>query len=227
MRYLHTMLRVRNLDAALDFYCNKLGLTEVRRRIDEKNKYTLVPGGAGRWRACRQGGGRPRRPHGRAHLQLERRGLRRSALLRPSRIRGRRHLRAVRQADAGRSHHQPSAARRHDGVRALARPALNRAVAERRSAAAEGAVGLDAQYRALVKRPRRPRLACRLRQTSLYVSLFARRAYLRALGALRLAVQDIALSRRKHGFDSRRARQLRLRMRQKCNAAEQTTEALA
>ena len=35
MRYLHTMLRVRNLDAALDFYCNKLGLTEVRRRVDD------------------------------------------------------------------------------------------------------------------------------------------------------------------------------------------------
>jgi lactoylglutathione lyase len=42
MRYLHTMLRVRNLDDAIDFYCNKLGLTEVRRRVDEKNKYTLV-----------------------------------------------------------------------------------------------------------------------------------------------------------------------------------------
>ena len=42
MRYLHTMLRVRNLDAALDFYCNKLGLTEVRRRVDEKGKFTLV-----------------------------------------------------------------------------------------------------------------------------------------------------------------------------------------
>ena len=42
MRYLHTMLRVRNLDAALDFYCNKLGLTEARRHVDEKNKYTLV-----------------------------------------------------------------------------------------------------------------------------------------------------------------------------------------
>jgi lactoylglutathione lyase len=42
MRFLHTMLRVRNLDAALDFYCNKLGLTELRRREDEKNKYTLV-----------------------------------------------------------------------------------------------------------------------------------------------------------------------------------------
>src|SRR6202034_3823666 len=42
MRSLHTMLRVRNLDAALDFYCNKLGLKEVRRRVDEKGKFTLV-----------------------------------------------------------------------------------------------------------------------------------------------------------------------------------------
>jgi lactoylglutathione lyase len=42
MRYLHTMLRVRNLDAALDFYCSKLGLKEARRRVDEKNRYTLV-----------------------------------------------------------------------------------------------------------------------------------------------------------------------------------------
>ena len=40
MRYLHTMLRVRDLDAALDFYCNKLGLKEVRRRDDEKGRYT-------------------------------------------------------------------------------------------------------------------------------------------------------------------------------------------
>src|SRR3979490_758307 len=50
MRYLHTMLRVRNLDHALDFYCNALGLVEARRRVDEKNRYTLVflaaPGGA-------------------------------------------------------------------------------------------------------------------------------------------------------------------------------------
>jgi lactoylglutathione lyase len=42
MRYLHTMLRVRDLDAALDFYCNKLGLHETRRRVDEKGRYTLV-----------------------------------------------------------------------------------------------------------------------------------------------------------------------------------------
>ncbi len=42
MRFLHTMLRVRNLDDAMDFYVNKLGLEEVRRRVDEKNRYTLV-----------------------------------------------------------------------------------------------------------------------------------------------------------------------------------------
>jgi lactoylglutathione lyase len=42
MRYLHTMLRVRNLDHALAFYCNALGLVEVRRRVDEKGRYTLV-----------------------------------------------------------------------------------------------------------------------------------------------------------------------------------------
>jgi lactoylglutathione lyase len=42
MRFLHTMLRVRNLDDALDFYCNKLGLKEVRRHDSDKARYTLV-----------------------------------------------------------------------------------------------------------------------------------------------------------------------------------------
>ena len=42
MRYLHTMLRVRNLDDALRFYVDLLGMKEARRRVDEKNKYTLV-----------------------------------------------------------------------------------------------------------------------------------------------------------------------------------------
>src|ERR1700710_1132048 len=42
MRFLHTMLRVRDLDAALLFYVNLLGLQEVRRRVDDKNKFTLV-----------------------------------------------------------------------------------------------------------------------------------------------------------------------------------------
>src|SRR5215472_19231261 len=42
MRYPHTMLRVRNLDRALEFYCNALGLQEVRRRVDDKGRFTLV-----------------------------------------------------------------------------------------------------------------------------------------------------------------------------------------
>jgi len=42
MRFLHTMLRVRDLDAALNFYVNLLGLEEVRRRVDDKGKFTLV-----------------------------------------------------------------------------------------------------------------------------------------------------------------------------------------
>jgi len=42
MRFLHTMLRVRDLDKALAFYQGLLGLEEVRRRVDEKNRYTLV-----------------------------------------------------------------------------------------------------------------------------------------------------------------------------------------
>jgi catechol 2,3-dioxygenase-like lactoylglutathione lyase family enzyme len=42
MRFLHTMLRVSDLDASLDFYCAKLGLKEVRRRENEKGRFTLV-----------------------------------------------------------------------------------------------------------------------------------------------------------------------------------------
>ncbi len=42
MKYLHTMVRVTNLEDSLDFYCNKLGLKEVRRRDDEKGRYSLI-----------------------------------------------------------------------------------------------------------------------------------------------------------------------------------------
>jgi lactoylglutathione lyase len=42
MRYLHTMIRVRDLDAAVDFFCNKLGLRELRRRENEAGRFTLV-----------------------------------------------------------------------------------------------------------------------------------------------------------------------------------------
>jgi len=42
MRFLHTMLRVRDLDAALDFFVVKLGLRAVRRRDSEQGRFTLV-----------------------------------------------------------------------------------------------------------------------------------------------------------------------------------------
>jgi len=42
MEYLHTMVRVSNLEQSLDFFCNKFGLVEVRRTDNEKGRYTLV-----------------------------------------------------------------------------------------------------------------------------------------------------------------------------------------
>lgn len=42
MKYLHTMVRVSDLVASLDFYCNKLGLVELRRRDHQAGRYTLV-----------------------------------------------------------------------------------------------------------------------------------------------------------------------------------------
>jgi lactoylglutathione lyase len=42
MRYLHTMIRVRDLPAALRFFCDGLGLQELRRRDSEAGRYTLV-----------------------------------------------------------------------------------------------------------------------------------------------------------------------------------------
>lgn len=42
MRYLHTMVRVNDLEASLHFYCELLGLEEVRRKENEKGRFTLV-----------------------------------------------------------------------------------------------------------------------------------------------------------------------------------------
>ena len=42
MKYLHTMVRVTDLDESLDFYCSKLGLRELRRKESEKGRFTLV-----------------------------------------------------------------------------------------------------------------------------------------------------------------------------------------
>ena len=42
MKYLHTMIRVQNLESALDFFINKLGMIEVRRREAKEGRFTLV-----------------------------------------------------------------------------------------------------------------------------------------------------------------------------------------
>ncbi len=42
MKYLHTMVRVSDLDESIDFYCNKLGLEELRRYDNENGRFTLV-----------------------------------------------------------------------------------------------------------------------------------------------------------------------------------------
>ena len=42
MKYLHTMVRIKNIDSSLDFYCNKLGLKEIRRKESEKGRFTLI-----------------------------------------------------------------------------------------------------------------------------------------------------------------------------------------
>ena len=42
MKYLHTMVRVKNINESLDFYCNKLGLKEVKRKESKKGRFTLI-----------------------------------------------------------------------------------------------------------------------------------------------------------------------------------------
>ena len=156
MRYLHTMLRVRNLDAALDFYVNKLGLKETRRRVDEKGRYTLVflaaPGDEKRVEETKKEG----RPGLEVELTFNWDG---DEDYGEARYFG--HLAyevddiyaTCDRADEGRRHHQPAAARRRHGLRALARQAFDRAVAEGPGQAAAGAVEIHAQYRALVSLP--------------------------------------------------------------------------
>ena len=42
MKYLHTMIRISNIEESLNFYCKGLGLKETRRKEDEKGRYTLI-----------------------------------------------------------------------------------------------------------------------------------------------------------------------------------------
>ena len=156
MRYLHTMLRVRNLDAALDFYCNKLGLKETRRRVDEKNKFTLVflahPATA---TSCQRAQGPSRRPlveltynwdsgedYGEAryfgHLAYEVDDI---------------YALCERLMKAGVTINRPP----RDGMMAFVRSPDKQSIELLQKgvgAAAEGAVGLHAQYRTLVSASR-------------------------------------------------------------------------
>lgn len=42
MEYLHTMVRVRDIDASLDFFCGKMGMVETHRKESEKGRFTLI-----------------------------------------------------------------------------------------------------------------------------------------------------------------------------------------
>ncbi len=42
MEYLHTMIRIRDIDESLDFFCNKMGMVEVRRMENEGGRFTLI-----------------------------------------------------------------------------------------------------------------------------------------------------------------------------------------
>ena len=226
MRYLHTMLRVRNLDAALDFYCNALGLEEVRRRVDDKGRYTLVFLAAPEDRslvsdsAKRHGRDAPlveltynwdSEDYGEArhfgHLAYEVDDI---------------YATCERLMKAGVTINRPP----RDGRMAFVRSPDKHSIEllqKGDALTAEGAMGVDAEYREMVRRSpaRRTGLSARGKVAFLRCArtrprycphclpvsakLSIRRA---ASRALRLAVQDAALSRRKHGFDSRRARHL-------------------
>ncbi len=153
MRYLHTMLRVRNLDAALKFYQDALGLKEVRRIDNDKAKFTLVflcaaedeallkntPKNRGaplveltyNWDEEKYGEDRYF-----GHLAYEVDDI---------------YATCDRLMKLGITINRPPRDG-IDGLCALARSAFDRAVAEGRSQAAGGAVDLDAEHRTLVRR---------------------------------------------------------------------------
>ena len=87
MRFLHTMLRVRNLDVAMKFYQDALGLKEVRRIDNDKARFTLVflcaPEDLDLLQEQPEDA---RRAAGRTHLQLGRGEIRRGPPFRPPRL---------------------------------------------------------------------------------------------------------------------------------------------
>ena len=123
MRYLHTMVRVTDVEKSLDFYCNKLGLEEIRRHENEKGRFTLIFLAAPQ----RQGTSVSKRA---PELEL-------TYNWDPEDYTGGRnfghlaykvdeHLRDLPAPDGQGRHHQPPAARRQHGLRQIARQHLDR-----------------------------------------------------------------------------------------------------
>ena len=71
MKYLHTMVRVANIEDSLDFYCNKLGLTEINRYESEEGRFTLVFLAAPSDEAAQVGPPQPWPHHNRHHRRGE------------------------------------------------------------------------------------------------------------------------------------------------------------
>ena len=196
MRYLHTMVRITDVDRSLDFYCNKLGMTEVRRVDSEAGRYTLdLPRGAG-GRGIRQG--KARRRSWNSPTTGIRRSTEKGGISATSPSRSTISTRpAHRLQKAGVTINRPP---RKAAWPSSARPTTSPSSFCRRARRFPS--------RSLGNRCRTP--ASGSRERRLPHALFAvRHMTIRPrTSALRLAVQDAALSRRKHGFDSRRARHL-------------------
>jgi len=146
MEYLHTMVRVSDLDASLAFYCGALGLEEVMRKDFEEGRYTLVFLAAPRDRARAKEGplsaGAPMVEltyNWDAEPYAGGRNFGHIAYRLPS-------------ACGQRRRHPPAAAGRVHGVCALTRRHLDRAFAEGRALAAGRALDLDGECGRVVSR---------------------------------------------------------------------------
>ena len=146
MRYLHTMVRVSNVEESLDFFADKLGLKEVRRTESQQGRFTLIFLAADEnpdaqveltynWDPEVYTGGRNF-----GHLAYSVADI----------------YATCQRADGQGRDHQSPAARRPHGVRQIARRHLDRASAAGRGAAAERALDLDAERRQLVTLPPPP-----------------------------------------------------------------------
>ena len=140
MKYLHTMVRVTDIDASLDFYCNKLGLTELKRYDSEQGRFTLVflaaPGDDEAQVELTHNWDPEAYDEGRnfGHLAYQVDDI----------------YALCQKADGRRCNHQSAAARRAHGVCTFAGQHLDRIAAKRRVAAAQRALGINGKHRALV-----------------------------------------------------------------------------